>query len=168
MGDLAAGEAENLRLVTTETSNFHEMKQYRQRLRYYFFKLKNIDLRFFFRELAALMVRYTLSMSSNDCGGSSEFTEFFTTLRRVFGIPELRAELSSELKDVLAVVESNYLEEERRQRDEAEADRRKNREYQAEHKALREQHEQQFNLILGVLGSFTLPFVVVSGVFGMV
>ena len=32
------------------------------------------------------MVRYTLSMSSNDCGGSSEYTEFFTTLRRVFGI----------------------------------------------------------------------------------
>ncbi len=54
------------------------------------------------------MVRYTLSMSSNDCGGSSEFSEFFMTIRKVMGIPELRAELSSELKDVLAVVESNY------------------------------------------------------------
>ncbi len=75
----------------------------------------------------AMMVRYTLSMSSDDCGGSSEYSDFFTTLRRVFGIRELRDELSQELKDVLAVVESNYLEEERRQRDEAETARRKNR-----------------------------------------
>ena len=76
--------------------------------------------------------------------------------------------MSSELKDVLAVVESNYLEEERRQRDSMEAERRLNREFEAGYKTLREKREQQFNMILGAIGSFTLPFVVVSGVFGMV
>jgi len=150
LGDMAAAEAENLKLVAAET-NFEEMKVSRQRL----------------RELASLMVRYTLSMSSNDCGGRSEYSEFFTTIRQVYGIPELRAELSSELKDVLAVVESNYLEEERRQRDLVDMERRRNREREFLEKTKKDMQDSQFSLMVGFLSSFTLPFVVVGGVYGM-
>jgi len=147
---LAASQADNLKLMASEIS-FNDMKVSRQKL----------------RDLAALMVRYTLSMSSDDCGGSSEYSEFFTTIRKVFGIPELRAEISQELKDVLAVVETHYLEEERRQRDEAESARRQNREIQNTLRQIRDRQDQQFNLALSVIGSFTFPFVLISGIFGM-
>ena len=61
-----------------------------------------------------------------------EFQVLFNLFPRlsVLLILELRDELSNELKDVLAVVESNYLEEERRQRDEQETNQRKNYQYQ--------------------------------------
>lgn len=45
------------------------------------------------RRLAGVMMRYTLSMSSDDCGGLSEYSEFFTALRECFGIPQTRAEI---------------------------------------------------------------------------
>jgi len=150
LSDLAASQAEALKLVSSEF-NFQEMKQSRQRL----------------RELAAIMARYTLSMSSDDCGGSSEYAEFFTTLRNVFGVRYLRDELSQELKDVLAVVEANYLEEERRQRDEAESARRQNREMQTLLRQQRDQKEQQFGMLISIIGAFTLPFVLIAGIFGM-
>jgi len=150
LSNLAASQADNLKLMASEIS-FNDMKVSRQKL----------------RDLAALMVRYTLSMSSDDCGGSSEYSEFFTTIRKVFGIPELRAEISQELKDVLAVVETHYLEEERRQRDEAESARRQNREIQNTLRQIRDRQDQQFNLALSVIGSFTFPFVLISGIFGM-
>lgn len=35
-------------------------------------------------KLATLMTRYTLQMSSDDCGGLSEYVEFFTCLRQVW------------------------------------------------------------------------------------
>jgi len=150
LSELAASQAENLSLVSAET-NFLQMKQSRQTL----------------RELAAIMVRYTLSMSSDDCGGSSEYSDFFTTLRRVFGIRESRDELSQELKDVLAVVEANYMEEERRQRDEVETARRKNRELEVTLRQKREQQDHQLGLFLSIVGSFTLPFMLISAIFGM-
>jgi len=150
LSDLAASQAEALKIVTSDI-NFQEMKQSRQKL----------------RELAAIMARYTLSMSSDDCGGSSEYAEFFTTLRNVFGIKLLRDELSQELKDVLAVVEANYMEEERRQRDEAESARRKNREMQTTLRQQRDRQEQQFSMLISIIGAFTLPFVLMSGIFGM-
>jgi len=36
--------------------------------------------------LAALMTRYTLQMSSDDCGGLSEYVEFFSSLRGVCSV----------------------------------------------------------------------------------
>ena len=137
ISDLAASQADNVKLVALENANFDEIKASRQRL----------------RELAALMVRYTLSMSSNDCGGNSDYSEFFTAVRRVFNIHELRAELSAELKDVLAVVESHYLEEERRERDQAEMERRKNREVQLNMRQQRDFHDQRLGLVLSILGT---------------
>ncbi len=174
LSELAALQAEHLKLFSAE-ANFEEIKTSRQKL----------------RELAALMVRYTLSMSSNDCGGTSDYSEFFTTMRQVYlfnlvlsrsisdkgssllivfiyGIPELRAELSAELKDVLAVIESNYLEEERRERDIIEAARKKAEEEANAEKEEKERQDRQVQTLLSLIGSFTLPFVVIAGIFGMV
>jgi hypothetical protein len=50
-------------------------------------------------------------MSSDDCGGLLDYFEFFTASRKVFAIDEQRQELSSELHEVLAIMESNYAEE---------------------------------------------------------
>lgn len=68
---------------------------------------------------------------------------------------------------MLAVVESNYLEEERRQRDLAEAERRRANEIEKRRQAIREQKDQQFDIGLSIVSSFTLPFVLISGIFGM-
>lgn len=112
LSDLVASQVEDLHLNGDPTlTDFEMVKASRSKL----------------RDLSSRMVRYTLSMSSNDCGGITEYSgnernessndlEFFTSLREVFGISELRDELSNELKDVLALLESHYLEEEKRQR----------------------------------------------------
>jgi len=44
------------------------------------------------------MIQYTLQMSSEDCGGLSEYVSFFSALREVFAIADQRKELSSELR----------------------------------------------------------------------
>ena len=70
LSDMAAAQAEKLKLES-EVTNLGEIKQSRDKM----------------RDLASLMVRYTLGMSSNDCGGTSEYSDFFSSLRIVFGIP---------------------------------------------------------------------------------
>lgn len=90
LSDLAASQAEELKLVSSGEKSLVDVKKSRDSL----------------RGLASIMARYTLAMSSSDSGGTSEYAEFFGTLRQVFGIPELREELSNELKDVLAVGKS--------------------------------------------------------------
>jgi len=147
LSELAAIQAENL----TTDSTFEQMQRQRNRL----------------RDLASVMTRYTVSMSSSDCGGTTEYSEFFISLREVFGVPELREELSGELKDVLAVVESNYLEEERRQRDAEEEQRRTRNEILQKIKKDRSSHRQRFEIMLSIFGSITAPFVIVSGIWGM-
>jgi len=106
-------------------------------------------------------------MSSNDCGGGSEYSEFFTTIRKIVGIPEVREELSAELKDVLAVVESTYLEEERTVRDINDQERRQYRELTRRLDAAEDARNRQFEIVLSAIGSIVLPFYLVSGVFGM-
>lgn len=147
LSELAAIQAENL----TTDSTFEQMQRQRNRL----------------RNLASVMTRYTVSMSSSDCGGTTEYSEFFISLREVFGVPELREELSGELKDVLAVVESNYLEEERRQRDAEEEQRRTKNELLNRIKKNKSSHRQRFEVMLSIFGSITAPFVIVSGIWGM-
>jgi len=149
LSDVAAVQAETLRF--TNEVNLEEMKDWRNKLRH----------------LASLVVRYTLAMSSNDCGGTSEYSDFFTCLRSVFGILSLREELSGELKDILAVVESNYLEEERRQRDTIETRRRNADKRRKAMDVLHNRQKDAFEILVSVLSAFTLPFVVVGGVFGM-
>ncbi len=44
------------------------------------------------------MMQYTLQMSSEDCGGLTEYVTFFSALREVFSIADQRKELSLELR----------------------------------------------------------------------
>jgi hypothetical protein len=107
-------------------------------------------------QLVSIMIQYTLQMSSEDCGGLSEYVSFFSSLREVFSIADQRKELSSELRDVLQLIESNYYEEQRRL------------------KALNREHEfhlqsrrTMFDATIAVVSAVVIPFLVVSGVFGM-
>jgi len=59
----------------------------------------------------ALMTRYTLQMSSDDCGGLTEYVEFFKAQRKVFSIKSQRKEISTEVRDVYHLVESTFYEE---------------------------------------------------------
>jgi len=119
------------------------------------------------RVLASLLARYMLSMSSDDCGGISEYSEFFSNLRFEFGIPDLREELSTELHDVLAVVDSNYLEEERNQRSQLQLLRTINYRRQKNRDRNKERRNRNMEILLLILTSLVVPFTVVSGIFGM-
>jgi len=63
--------------------------------------------------LVALMSRFTLEMSSDDCGGQTDYVEFFTACRSVFMTRDIRNELHGELNDVLRLIEQEYFMEER-------------------------------------------------------
>lgn len=87
LSDMAVSQSEHLQTVLNELKNdLKSIKEARDQL----------------RNLATTLARYTLGMSSGDCGGTTEYSEFFVTLRRELGIAELRSEISEELKDVLA------------------------------------------------------------------
>jgi len=77
---MATAQAERLKL-DSEVNSLGEIKRSRDRM----------------RDLASLMVRYTLGMSSNECGGTSEYSDFFSSLRVVFGVPgtQQRASVSN-------------------------------------------------------------------------
>jgi hypothetical protein len=119
------------------------------------------------RRLAGVMMRYTLSMSSDDCGGLSEYSEFFTSLRECFGIPQTRAEIDDELSHVMSLVESSYIEERRKADVE---NKRKARQLQNERKKLqkmKDAEQRRLDITVSVLGSLTLPLLLAAGVWGM-
>lgn len=64
-------------------------------------------------------------------------------------------------------MESNYLEEERSQRDKEELQRREKYEREKLFAQERERKLRKFEFIGSMAGALTLPFVVVSGIFGM-
>lgn len=57
-----------------------------------------------------LVTCYTLQLSSDDCGGHTEYIEFFSALRRVFRVLEQRRELEHEIEDILKLVQNDYIE----------------------------------------------------------
>jgi len=106
--------------------------------------------------LMALMTRYTLQMASDDCGGLSEYCEFFSKQRKIFSINGQRKELSQEVRDVYNLVESTFYEEQRKIQslDRIESDKSDKR-------------KARFETIITVVSSITLPIVLISGIFGM-
>jgi len=86
LGHLSAKTGDRLRHVVMH-AKLPEMSRERQKL----------------IQLVTIMTQYTMQMSSNDCGGLSEYVAFFSALREVFAIGEQRKELSSELRDVLSL-----------------------------------------------------------------
>merc|ERR1712178_260380 len=126
------------------------------------------------RTIAILMVRYMLSMSSDDCGGPSDYYTFFSSVRTVFAISEHRQELREELQDVLALTESNYQEEarrikddkkmrsrrkkelERREKEEKERRRKKKKKTKAKVKAIKGRQKDLTDFFLTIFGTITV------------
>eukprot|EP01125_Pyxidicula_operculata_P017420 TRINITY_DN6104_c0_g1_i1.p1 TRINITY_DN6104_c0_g1~~TRINITY_DN6104_c0_g1_i1.p1 ORF type:complete len:582 (+),score=120.97 TRINITY_DN6104_c0_g1_i1:389-2134(+) len=117
--------------------------------------------------MAVMMTRYTIQMGSHDCGGLSDYVEFFSSLRSIFRIRQRRHELRADIQDVLALVESSYLEEQRKytevERILAQDDKRVK--YEIEKKKF--QHQSRFERWVGVVSIMFLPIVVISGIMGM-
>jgi hypothetical protein len=107
-------------------------------------------------ELVTIMARYTMQMSSDDCGGMSDYVEFFTACRNVFNIKETRKELQTELTEVLRLVENNFFLEERTHK---KIKKKIDEEYIA--------RKNRFDILVAVLTAITLPAVLLSGIFGM-
>lgn len=60
--------------------------------------------------LSSLVTCYTLQLSSDDCGGHTEYIEFFHSLRKIFRVFEQRVELEHEIEDILKLVQNDYIE----------------------------------------------------------
>ncbi|EFA74900.1 hypothetical protein PPL_11934 [Heterostelium album PN500] len=119
------------------------------------------------RGLAKLVARFTISMSSDDCGGQSEFSEFFLAMRRVFGIPSQRKELREELEDTLALLENDYLEERRRVKFEEQRDERADRDRAKIQRYKKENAKYRYELLVSAFSAFTIPAVLLSSIYGM-
>jgi hypothetical protein len=119
------------------------------------------------KELATLVARFTISMSSDDCGGQSEYSEFFSTIRQTFGIPHQRAELREELQDTFALLESGFLEERRRVKMEEQKEQRMEKERARKEKVNKEAGKHRYETLLSTLSSVTIPAVLISSIFGM-
>jgi len=119
------------------------------------------------KELATLVARFTISMSSDDCGGQSEYSEFFSTIRQTFGIPHQRAELREELQDTFSLLESGFLEERRRIKMEEQKEERQDKERARKARIEKEEGKHRYDTIISTLSSVTIPAVIISSVFGM-
>lgn len=147
LGYLSMGQADMLR---TDTS-FDEMEKYRFQL----------------RELAAMMVRYTLSMSSDDCGGRSEYAHFFSDLRHVLGTPSAKQEIREQIDDVLAIVESQYMEEQKKIKRREMVEQMEQLVRKKESGKTKEAKRRRFEIAVAAITAITLPILMAAGLFGM-
>ena len=118
-------------------------------------------------ELSQELVRFLLSMASEQCGGRSVFRLFFKKLREVLEIESRRRELREELADSLRVVESDFLEERRRFEARKLAFERRKEEAEQERARQIARRSERVQIIISIAGSLFLPFSVVSGIWGM-
>lgn len=117
--------------------------------------------------LAVLMTRYTIEMSSDDCGGLDDYNEYFSKLRKVFNIREQRVELREEIHDVLTLVESTYHEGQRFFASLAEETEKDIKFIKRQLDRVDKQSSNIFGTFVAILTSISLPFVLMSGIFGM-
>lgn len=116
---------------------------------------------------ATLMTRFALQMSADDCGGLSEYVEFFSALRNMFRIRPQRNELREEIQDVLLLVENSYLEEERKN-DESDIYLKSQEKKLTNLRNKRKLGGQKrFEKLVGAISSLSIPPVIISGIFGM-
>eukprot|EP01087_Luapelamoeba_hula_P023302 TRINITY_DN8547_c0_g1_i2.p1 TRINITY_DN8547_c0_g1~~TRINITY_DN8547_c0_g1_i2.p1 ORF type:complete len:800 (-),score=189.59 TRINITY_DN8547_c0_g1_i2:79-2478(-) len=119
------------------------------------------------RSLATTMVRYTLSMSSDECGGCSEYSQFFSTIRKVLNIPKAKNEIRKQIDDMFAIVESGYLEEEKKTKRKEMIIEREQAELNMRIFRMKEHRSKLFEVILSAIAAVTLPIIIVAGIFGM-
>jgi hypothetical protein len=117
--------------------------------------------------LAMMLAKYSSSMSSDDCGGRTEFREFFAAVRRAYGVGLLKSELRSDLRDTLTMVESDRndeiaLNERREMLYKKHAHRISNRKTE-----IRQFQKRFFEILVYSSLAVAMPFLVVCACFGM-
>lgn len=95
------------------------------------------------------MVRYTLTLTGEDCGGLTDSTDFFSVVRRVHRIEEQREELRREIQELASLVQVAHLDAQQK-RQKAEAAR-----------------EFAFQRRIGWLAAVFGPLTVVTGILGI-
>lgn len=127
--------------------------------------LNRIRKRLFY--FANLMTRYTLQMLNDDCGGSSEFTYYFTTIRQIFRIKEQRLELRDEIHDVLNLIEKSFLEQKRKVTEKSVQLKWKVKKLEYLHLKRKEEMIQRIGNVFGVISVVAFPITIVYAVTGM-
>jgi hypothetical protein len=117
--------------------------------------------------LAMMLARYRASMASDDCGGRADFRDFFQEIRKAYDVGLLKNELRGDLRDTLAMVESDRV-------DEREIDSRRERLYKKRQQRLevrkdriRDAQKNNFEILIYASAALAAPFLVVCAVFGM-
>lgn len=119
------------------------------------------------RKIAAQMAHYQVSMAADDCGGLTNYVDFFQACRTVHAIRSQREALRDQVTEVLALAESQYQEIEEHERRKAAADAERERDAASDHRAAEDRRERRFHVMVAVLAGFTVPFSVLSGLMGM-
>ncbi len=114
--------------------------------------------------LATLLVRYRSAMASDDCGGRSEFRDYFQTLRQVFNVAPLKDELREELQDTLAIVESDWMEEKRNEKNSELLWKLKKEEISKRKEDITNHQKRIFDVIYSAFSALGLPFILVSNI----
>ena len=117
--------------------------------------------------LATMLVRYRSSMASDDCGGRSEFREYFQNLRLVFNIAALKSELREELQDTLSIVESDWLEEKRNEKNLELLWKLKKETISKRKLDIQLRRKRVFDVLYSAFTALGLPFLLISGLWGM-
>ncbi len=114
--------------------------------------------------LATLLVRYRSAMASDDCGGRSEFREYFQTLRQVFSVASLKDELREELQDTLAIVESDWMEEKRNEKNSELLWKLKKDEISKRKEDITTRQKRVFDIIYSAFSALGLPFILIANI----
>ncbi|ELR16120.1 uncharacterized protein ACA1_177080 [Acanthamoeba castellanii str. Neff] len=130
-----------------------------------FDKLEKDRLRL--RSVAMQMIKYSLGMSSDVCSGMSEYAQYFTTLRKVLSIPSGKQKIREEIEHVLNIVESVYMEEQRRKKHEEKKNSKERELARRKIESMKEARRQRFETLISIAGTVTLPLVLVGGLMGM-
>lgn len=117
--------------------------------------------------LATMLVRYRSSMASDDCGGRSEFREYFQELRQVYSVAALKNELREELQDTLAIVESDWMEEKREAKNRELVWKLKKDEISKRRDEIRERRKRVFDVLYSAFSALGLPFLLIANVWSM-
>ena len=113
--------------------------------------------------LAIMLARYRSSMASDDCGGRPEFRRFFRELRRTYDIAGLKEELRDDLRDTLAMVENDWMEERRIEKKEESLHKKRIGKIERKTESIMDEQKNRFEVLLYSISVIVLPFLVVGG-----
>ena len=119
------------------------------------------------KELAGLarsFVRYRVSMAIDEL--SCEMP-YLRKLRSALGIDELRVELRQKLRDAMSFVESEWIFEQRVNKNKERLWEVDKEDIDKEKKKLKVSRKNLLDVLYGAFAAFALPFIVAGGVWGM-